>query len=87
MAPVCHGVCHRYKPNWLGMAAGSVRYTNTTCRCTTCATWLIIESGIIGNRCRCCNTLVKRKPKAKDNRQKLQQRSMGAKTVLVCKVD
>ena len=87
MAPVCHGVCHRYKPNWLGMAAGSVRYTDTTCRCTTCATWLIIESGITGNRCRCCNTLVKRKPKAKDNRQKLQQRSMGVKTVLVCKVD
>ena len=81
MAPVCHGVCHRYKPNWLGMAAGSVRYTDTTCRCTTCATWLIIDSGIIGNRCRCCNTLVKRKPTNKKCLQKLEQR------MLVCKVD
>ncbi len=81
MAPVCHGICHRYKPNWLGMAAGSVRYSSTTCRCNTCNTWLIIDSGTNNNRCRCCNTLVKRKPTNKKCRQKLEQR------MLVCKIE
>ena len=79
MAPVCHGVCHRYKPNWVGMAAGSVRYSDTTCRCTTCGTWLIVESGTSNNRCVCCNVLVKRKPTNKKCRQKLYERLLVVK--------
>ena len=77
MAPVCHGVCHRYKPNWLGMAAGSVRYSSTTCRCTTCRCWLIIETGTTNNRCNCCNILVKRSRHGKTHKERM----------LVCKIE
>ena len=59
MAPVCHGVCQRYKPNWAGNR-GSARYSETVCRCTVCNTWLLIESGTNNNRCNCCNVLIRR---------------------------
>ena len=43
MAPVCHGVCQRYKPNWAGNR-GSARYSETVdVQCATLGYLLRVE--------------------------------------------
>jgi len=59
MAPICHGICNRFKPNWTGHHY-TTRYSETVCRCSVCNTWLVVELGVNNNRCKCCNVLVRR---------------------------
>ncbi len=52
----CRGVCNRYKPEW---EAGKPRYTDNSCRCTVCETWLDTIKGTTNFRCNCCNGKVR----------------------------
>ena len=62
LAGSCKGICIRYKPRW---KTGTPRYTDESCRCSTCETWLETATGTTNFRCNCCNVLVTTRPKIK----------------------
>ena len=58
----CRNVCLRHKPDWgkgEGRGRHTPRYTETTCWCSVCMTWLDKTKGLENFRCVCCHGKVR----------------------------
>jgi len=68
MSAECMGICERYKAV-ITHKLGNRRYIKGHKRCTVCSIWLVFD----GFKCPCCKTLLRFRPRQKENKEYYRQ--------------